>query len=64
MPKPKTVYDPMTGRPRHPRQAYFHDRYFVVSNEPVERQLGFSEHRLARADGNVEKLSIKGRRIA
>lgn len=63
MPKPRTVYDPMTGR-RRGRPARFHDSYYVVNNEPVERQLGFTERRLGRADGNIEKLSIKGRRLA
>jgi hypothetical protein len=69
MARPKTVYDPMTGkldRKRSTAPMPVNDpgphAFEVV--EPVHVQLGISEHRLARVDGNVEKLSIRGTRIA
>jgi hypothetical protein len=72
MSKPRTVFDPMTGKldrersskvfvPRHgPR--FGGDRPYKA--EPLVDVLGISDHRLARVDGNIEKLSIRGTRIA
>lgn len=70
MARPRRVYNPMTGRPDHGRSEtgvfplYERGEKAYIPDEPVERILGFSDHRIARLDGNVERISIRGTRIA
>lgn len=60
----------MTGAPDRGRSApnafplYERGEKSLIVDEPIEHVLGFSEHRIARLNGNVENLSIRGTRIA
>lgn len=69
MPRPDRVYDPMTGaldkrrsKPGSVKPVKLYDR--PQPAEPLHSVLGISERSLGRADGNIEKLSIKGVRLA
>lgn len=70
MPKPNRVYDPMTGAPDRGASKpgafpiFERGEKAYIPDEPVERVLGFSDHRIARLDGNLDKVSVRGTRIA
>lgn len=59
----------MTGkldRRRSTAPMPVHDvsEHFYTPEEPIAHVLGISDHWLARIDGNVHKISIRGERLA